>query len=448
MAPIRAMDYKDSILSTLPADRSLEGGGAGEPGAPFPMETSKVRYARQSILPEIGQEGQKRLAAARVLCVGAGGLGCPVLLYLTAAGIGHITIIDDDIVDESNLQRQVLFMEADIGQPKALVAKKRLEALNGQVGITACVERLSANRAVAYFERHDLIVDGTDNFPSKYLINDAAVKSGKPVVFAAIQGFEGQVAVFDGARGPCYRCLYPHAPTAIVRNCAEAGVIGAVAGIAGTVQAMQCIALLAAHESFRPLTGRLWRLDALTMEASCLTIPKDPHCPVCSRPPSEIVLHEESLLCETQPVLQTENWDEPGRLRMDVREEDGFRQGRLEGAMNWPLSWMEKGAWPPLPKETPILVYCQKGIRSMAAARFLKGQGFLNVKNLTGGLASVRFSKGGDFPEQLDACVENQQTRAFFDPLSRKTRGTQPRAEHAAPDHERQQRAISPDQRE
>ena len=234
------------------------------------------RYHRQTILPEIGEEGQRKMSVASVLCIGAGGLGCSALLYLAAAGIGHIGIVDFDAVDESNLQRQILYKQDQIGQNKAQAAKDNLLALNDTIKITAFPERLNAGNIEKLLTGFDMIFDGSDNFATKFLVNDAGVKFGKPVIYASILGFDGQVSVFDTKCGSsCYRCLFPKPPTHNIPNCAEAGVIGALAGIVGTTQAMEAIKMIVDHKSLKPLIGKLWTIDARTCLLYTSPSPRD-----------------------------------------------------------------------------------------------------------------------------------------------------------------------------
>lgn len=350
------------------------------------------RYSRQIILPEIGENGQKLLAASKVLVVGAGGLGCPVLQYLAAAGTGLIGIIDYDRVDISNLQRQILFSTADAGRPKALAAQSHLQALNPDITIKAYDEELSDENAPELFATHDIIVDCTDNFSAKFLINDAAVKLGKPVVYGAIQGFDGQVAVFDARYGPCFRCLQPQAPRSAIMNCAEAGVIGALAGMIGTVQAMETIKLIVAHESFSPLYGSLWTIDSRTMECHQLTLPKNGTCPVCSHPAADIVLEYSSPVCFAAVVCEIETGHlatMTNCLMIDVREQDEWNQGHIPEARHLPLSVLNRNPelFSPHRKNTCVL-YCQRGTRSRKAAEILLQAGFSDIYSLKGGYES------------------------------------------------------------
>ncbi|HVY12505.1 MAG TPA: HesA/MoeB/ThiF family protein, partial [Alphaproteobacteria bacterium] len=225
-----------------------------------------MRYSRQVILPELGEEGQKNLLASRILCIGAGGLGCAALPYLAAGGIGKIGICDDDRVELSNLQRQVLFTTADAGKPKAALAAEKLRALNPDIQVQVHEERLSPENALRLFAEYDIILDGSDNFATKFLINDACVKLGKPWVYAAVLGFEGQVGVFQKNHGPCYRCLYNRPPQNPVANCAEAGVLGAFVGMVGALQAVEVIKLAAKRPDLPPLYGRLLSFDARTWQ--------------------------------------------------------------------------------------------------------------------------------------------------------------------------------------
>lgn len=356
------------------------------------MKIDNHRYSRQIILPEIGENGQRRLTAAKVLVVGAGGLGCPVLLYLTAAGVGLIGIIDHDSVDISNLQRQILFSNSDAGQPKALAAKSRLQALNPDTIINAHNEELSEKNAQNLFTNYDVIVDCTDNFPTKLLINDLAVKLGKAVVYGALQGFDGQVAVFDARHGPCYRCFQPQAPRGTIMNCAEAGVIGALAGMIGTMQAMETIKLIVGHESLKPLYGSLKIIDSRTMETKQLAVPKNSACPVCSRHTEEIVIQYASPVCFSAIVREVEPDDLTTVAKcvmVDVRELEEWDQGHIPDASHLPLSALSNNPelFSPHRKSTCVL-YCQRGTRSRKAAEILLQAGFSDIYSLKGGYES------------------------------------------------------------
>jgi len=353
------------------------------------VTTSDMRYQRQMILPEIGPKGQEYLLAARVLIVGAGGLGCPVLQYLAGAGIGTIGIVDQDCVDITNLHRQVLFGIEDVGRSKAQVASGHLLARNPGIAIHANEVELTDKNAVELFSQYDIIVDGTDNFSTKYLINDVAVKLGKPVVYGAIQRFDGQVSVFDAANGPCYRCLFPQPPRGAVLNCAEAGVIGALAGMVGTVQAMEVIKLVVADASFRPLRGKLWMIDSKTMETRVLDIPKSDECPICSRPAAEILPQYASPACSAAMVREIA-CDElsamGGIVMIDVREQEEWNQGHVPGAVHIPLSALRDN--PELLSQHShniCVLYCQRGMRSRTAAEILLTAGFSDLYSLAGG---------------------------------------------------------------
>lgn len=345
-----------------------------------------TRYDRQMRLPEIGVDGQEKLLRAAVLCVGAGGLGSPALLYLAAAGVGRIGIIDFDCVDESNLQRQVLFDVDAVARSKAQQAAKRLKSLNPTIQIDAYDEELNAESAARLFPSYDVIIDGTDNFETKFLINDAAVKYKKPWVYGAIQGFDGQASVFDAQTGPCYRCLYPEKPKARIANCAEAGVIGAVAGLIGATQALQVIQLVTGHESFEPLIGKLWTLDTKTLQTRILNIPKNHDCAACSKNQDNAVLTYSSPVCGFVPELT------PMQVRgrenaclIDVREQMEWDQGHIDGARLWPLSKIVEGHLPDVPQNAEIILHCQKGMRSLQAAQILKERGYQEVYSMLGG---------------------------------------------------------------
>ena len=347
------------------------------------------RYTRQIILPEIGIEGQEKLRRASVLCVGTGGLGCPALIYLAAAGVGRIGIIDFDRVDESNLQRQILFSHTDIGKPKATQAATKLKTINPVIQIDAYDEELSAESAEHLFPQYDLILDGTDNFETKFLINDAAVKFEKPWVYGAIQGFEGQASVFNLEGGPCYRCLHPQKPKGTILNCAEAGIIGAVAGIIGMTQALQAIQIIIRHTSFELLSGRLWLLDMHNMQTRSLALSKNPSCPTCAKQPSSITLRYTSPVCNFVPEITVQQLNSlSGYILLDVREQQEWDQGHIDNATLWPLSWLLSNKIPEHLQEMDIVLYCQKGGRSLQAAHILKSLGFSDITNLSGGYES------------------------------------------------------------
>lgn len=353
------------------------------------------RYARQTILAEIGEGGQAQLLKSSVLCIGAGGLGCPALFYLAAAGIGHIGIVDFDNVDETNLHRQVLYTMDDVGKNKALAAKERLLALNPDINIMAYSERLTAENVENLCKTYDIIIDGSDNFTTKYLINDACVKFKKPFVYGAVTGFKGQISVFDmrGDNNSCYRCLFPESPKTHIPNCAEAGIIGASAGIIGTIQAMEAIKLIVPHDDFAPLTNTLMTIDTRTMKVQNLHLRKHKHCPVCSKNPKEIILMDEpkTIICGVVPEISVA---EAKRMKdavfVDVREDDEWDTGHIEGALHLPLSALYDGTKTPddlgLNKDQDIILYCRSGQRSLTAGHLFIGHGYGQVYNLTGGI--------------------------------------------------------------
>ncbi|MCB0345166.1 MAG: ThiF family adenylyltransferase [Bdellovibrionales bacterium] len=350
------------------------------------------RYARQTVLPGIGNIGQERLQKAKILCVGVGGLGCPALLYLAGAGVGKLGLVDDDIVDVSNLQRQVLFATEDQGKPKTQVANKRLERLNPSVDISTYQVKLCANNALQICRDYDVIIDGTDNFEAKYLVNDAAVMLGLPVVYGSVSQYEGHVGVFSAKSGACYRCLYPYPPQSYVPNCAEAGVLGALTGIIGSIQAMEAIKLALSSDLLKPLVGRIVIINAADMSASRFAVAKNLECPVCSDNPSitELVGYEHT--CESEmPGKESEiTASELSSLDtielIDVREEHEWELERIKGARNIPLSRIQQGERIDLPRDQLKVLYCVSGVRSQQALLALKENGFKNLKHLRGGI--------------------------------------------------------------
>lgn len=350
------------------------------------MTQNTDRYIRQMRLPEIGAAGQEKLRGASLLCVGAGGLGSPALLYLAAAGVGRIGIIDFDRVDESNLQRQIIFSTEMQGRSKAPEAAARLRALNPYIVIECHDEELTAESAARLFPSYDLILDGTDNFETKFLINDAAVKFGKPWIYGAIQGFDGQTSVFNHKGGPCYRCLQPDRPKGHIQNCAEAGVIGAVAGIIGVTQALQALQIITGHQDFEPLTGKIWLLDTRTMQTQMLALRKNPHCSVCAQEKEKIELRYNARFCGVIPEISPAQLREkPRYILIDVREEAEWQTGHIDGAVLWPLSRIVTGRMPEVSPDAEIVLHCQKGARSLQAGRLMRDQGFTKIASLSGG---------------------------------------------------------------
>jgi len=367
-----------------------------------------TRYARHVILPDVGLDGQRRLKAARVLCVGAGGLGSPAAMYLAAAGVGTLGIVDDDEVDASNLQRQILHDTAGTGRPKVESARDRLRAINPNVSVEMHHVRLTSANALDILERYDIVLDGADNFPTRYLVNDACVLLGKPNAFGAIFRFEGQASVFAAKNGPCYRCIYPEPPPpGLVPSCAEAGVFGVLPGIVGTIQATETIKLiLGVGET---LVGRLLVYDAMRMAFRELKVPKDRDCPVCGTHPTVRELIDYEAFCglkpaEPQPaepagpaelgalspIITVDElkarWDRGDRpFLLDVREVVEHQLVRLEGDVLIPLGELV-ARQQELDPDREIVVYCHHGNRSGRATAYLRHNGFTHARNLRGGI--------------------------------------------------------------
>lgn len=357
------------------------------------------RYKRHLFLEGVGPAGQTKLLESRVLLVGAGGLGSPASLYLAAAGVGTLGLVDFDVVDASNLQRQVLYTTADVGRPKVEVAAERLNALNPDVEIRTHPEKLGADNAERILRDYDVILDGTDTFPSRYLTNDLSVWLGKPLVYGSVMRFEGQVSVFDAKRGPCYRCLFPEPPPAeLAPNCAEAGVLGVLPGTIALLQATEVIKLILGLGE--PLIGRLLVYDALSMEFRRFSLPKDPDCAVCGANPSihEPIDYEAFCASTAGGPSSTVSEITPQQLRgrmtagenlllVDVREQFEFDLARIEGSLLIPLGELESSLdrlsdW----RTAPIVVHCKTGGRSRRACEILLAQGFSQVENLAGGI--------------------------------------------------------------
>lgn len=367
-----------------------------DPAAPPLSPAEFQRYSRHLILPHVGEAGQRRLKDARVLVVGAGGLGSPAALYLAAAGVGHIGLVDADLVDVSNLQRQVLHGTATVGRPKLDSAAARIADLNPHVTVEKFPERLTAANAPRILDGFEVVLDGSDNFPTRYLINDAAYLAGIPDVYGAIFQFEGQVSVFAAPGGPCYRCLYAEPPPpGMVPGCAEAGVLGALPGVVGSLQAMEAIKLLLGIGE--PLVGRLLLFDALRMQFRELTLQRDPSCPLCGDAPSVTGLIDYEAFCGVAPmevpagieVTPAELKRELGGGRpvvlVDVREVPEWELVRLEGAKLMPLSRLP-GMANGLDPSMDIVAYCHHGVRSLQAAAFLRSVGLPRVRSLAGGI--------------------------------------------------------------
>jgi len=358
-----------------------------------------VRYSRHIGLSEIGEDGQRRLKRASVLIVGAGGLGSPAALYLAAAGVGRIGIADFDTVDPSNLQRQILHDTDRVGQRKTDSARARLDAVNPLVRVETIDEELSAVNALDIVAAYDVVIDGTDNFKTRYLTNDACVLLGRPNVYGSVLRFEGQASVFATPDGPCYRCLFPEPPPpGLVPSCAEAGVLGVLPGLVGTIQATEAIKIvLGIGET---LAGRLLLVDALAMRFRAIRLRRDPSCPACgTREIQSLVDYDELCAPHAPPpgqragsVQEVAPRDLAERVRrgdpielIDVREPYEWRIARIDGARLIPLGQFERAA-AEIPPDRDVVLYCHHGSRSRAAAEFLVGRGFRHVWNLTGGI--------------------------------------------------------------
>jgi molybdopterin/thiamine biosynthesis adenylyltransferase/rhodanese-related sulfurtransferase len=385
---------------------SVAGSPETTPVEPHALTNDEVtRYSRHLIMPEVGVDGQLRLKAARVLCIGAGGLGSPAALYLAAAGVGTIGIVDFDAVDGSNLQRQILHGTPDIGRPKLQSAQERLTALNPEVRIEPHEVALTSKNALDILRTYDVVLDGTDNFPTRYLVNDACVILGKPNAYGSIFRFEGQASVFATRNGPCYRCLFPEPPPpGLVPSCAEGGVLGVLPGVIGTIQATETIKLILG--TGEPLIGRLLLYDALRMRFRELKLRRDPECPVCGDHPSirELIDYEQfcglpRAAAASVPTLAPENevtveelksalGHDDSLLLIDVREPQEFQICRIPGSTLIPL-----GMVPARLDELrataagrPIIVHCKSGARSAKAVRLLQDAGLTQAKNLKGGI--------------------------------------------------------------
>jgi len=367
---------------------------------PFTPEEAR-RYARHLILPGVGPEGQARLKAARVLIVGAGGLGSPAALYLAAAGIGTLGLVDFDSVDETNLHRQILYGGADVGRPKLEAARDRLAQTNPLVEVVPFEERLTSKNALAILRDFDVVADGTDNFATRYLVNDACVFLGKPNVYASIFRFEGQASVFWAKKGPCYRCLFPEPPPPdLVPSCAEGGVLGVLPGLLGVMQATETIKLLLG--SGEPLIGRLLMVDTLGMRFREVTVRKDPSCVVCGVHPTVTALIDYDAFCggpealvssPDMPGLPEVSVEELKAMRdrgealvlVDVREPREWAISDLPDSVKIPLGTLPQNL-EKLSRDDAIVVYCRSGARSGNAVQFLVNQGYPKAKNLAGGI--------------------------------------------------------------
>jgi sulfur-carrier protein adenylyltransferase/sulfurtransferase len=411
---IRQLSQRDTLVkpgdtvSIIPSiaggtgSRTGTGSRGGTGGTAVAEELPKLsheeilRYSRHLILPDVGVEGQRRLKAARVLLVGAGGLGSPAALYLAAAGVGTLGIVDFDVVDKTNLQRQVLHGTSTVGVPKLESARERIQDLNPNVNVEGFETRLTSENALDIIREFDIVADGTDNFPTRYLVNDACVLLGKPNVYGSIFRFEGQASVFHAQRGPCYRCLYSEPPPpGLVPSCAEGGVLGVLPGIVGSIQAMETLKLILGVGE--PLIGRLLLFDALRLQFRELKLEKDPDCPVCGEHPtiSELIDYEAFCGMGAEPAYEgaeigavelRDEWRRnPDLLVLDVRDRHEHEIVHLEGAVLVPLSELPDRLGE-LDGHKEIVTHCHHGARSLKALEILRAAGFSKVRSLRGGI--------------------------------------------------------------
>lgn len=364
------------------------------------------RYSRHLVIPEVGMEGQQKLKRASVLVVGAGGLGSPVIQYLAAAGVGTLGVVDFDTIDKSNLQRQILFSTADVGQFKADVACERASSLNPEIVVLKHAGKLSAANVADLFENYSIIVDGSDNFATRYLVNDACVLLGKTNVHGAVHRFDGQVSVFSPGKGPCYRCVFSEAPEpGAVLNCAEAGVLGVLPGIIGTIQATECIKCILSIGV--PLIGKLLLVDALDMSFRTINLKRNPKCTTCGDVPeiksiADLAAKHVSIENSCSPnkaqqkhvgtqlaarELAHELANNDRLLLIDVREANEYNHSHLNNAIHFPLSNLSQRLHD-IPKDANVVVYCKSGARSLKAAEMLQQAGVQSVRNLSGGLSA------------------------------------------------------------
>jgi len=385
----------DDTVSIVPSIAGGEGSAVAEQ-LPELSHEEILRYSRHLILPDVGVEGQRKLKAARVLLVGAGGLGSPAALYLAAAGVGTLGIVDFDVVDRTNLQRQILHGTSQLGRPKLESARERLHDINPHVRVETFETRLTSERALDIIRDFDVVADGTDNFPTRYLVNDACVLLGKPNVYGSIFRFEGQASVFYAKEGPCYRCLYPEPPPpGLVPSCAEGGVLGVLPGIIGSIQALETLKLLLGAGD--TLIGRLLLFDALQLRFRELRLEKDPACPVCGAHPTVTSLIDYEAFCGigaepaydgaeiTAPVLREEWARNPALLVVDVREPHEAEIACIPGARLIPLSELPERLHE-LDGHAELVTHCHHGLRSLKALEILKAAGFSKVRSLKGGI--------------------------------------------------------------
>ena len=371
-----------------------------EPAAELSVDEVR-RYSRHLIIPDVGMTGQKRLKNAKVLCVGAGGLGSPALLYLAAAGVGTLGVIDFDVVDESNLQRQIIHGQSDVGRSKAESARDSIKELNPLVNVIVHQERLDSDNAMQVFEPYDLIVDGTDNFATRYLVNDACVLLGKPYVWGSIYRFDGQASVFWAEHGPCYRCLYPEPPPpGMVPSCAEGGVLGVLCVSIGSIQVTEAIKVITGIGD--PLVGRLMIYDALDMTYRSVKVRKDPECPVCGKNPSvtELIDYEEFCGAVSEEAQEAaagstisarqlkEMLDgDDNVFLVDVREPNEYEIVSIPGSVLIPKGeFLSGAALERLPQDRRIVLHCKSGARSAECLAVVKDAGFSDAVHVGGGV--------------------------------------------------------------
>ncbi|MGH3738402.1 MAG: adenylyltransferase/sulfurtransferase MoeZ [Micromonosporaceae bacterium] len=373
-----------------------------EPAAELTVDEVR-RYSRHLIIPDVGVEGQKRLKNAKVLCVGAGGLGSPALMYLAAAGVGTLGVVDFDVVDESNLQRQIIHGVSDVGRPKAESAAASIREINPLVNVVIHNEALSNDNVMEIFGRYDLIVDGTDNFATRYMVNDAAVLLGKPYVWGSIYRFDGQASVFWAEHGPCYRCLYPEPPPpGMVPSCAEGGVLGVLCASIGSIQVNEAIKLLAGFGE--PLVGRLMVYDALEMTYRSIKVRKDPNCAICGENPTVTGLIDYDDFCgavseeaaeatrgATITAPELKEWMDAGKdfYLVDVREPAEYEIVKIPGSTLIPKGDILSGeALASLPQDKQIVLHCKSGVRSAEALAAVKSAGFSDAVHVQGGVVA------------------------------------------------------------
>lgn len=361
-----------------------------------------ARFNRHIILPQVGLEGQEKLKQARVLCVGTGGLGSPIALYLSAAGVGTMGLVDFDVVDDSNLQRQIAHSTADIGRPKIESARDTLLGINPYLNVELHGDGITRANVREIVGQYDIVVDGTDNFPTRYLVNDACVLEGKPLVYASIFQFEGQATIFNHKQGPCYRCLYPEPPPpGLVPSCAEGGVLGVLPGVIGVLQATEAVKIIL--DAGKSLSGRLLLYDAMEMRFREVKLRKDPSCPACGEHPTIGDVQAYEQFCGLPPTEEVEQEEvladydiTPKELKsmmdadadlyvLDVREPHEITICAIEGTVKIPLGDVAE-RYLEVPKDREVVVHCKMGGRSAQAVEFLQSKGYTNVKNLAGGI--------------------------------------------------------------